>query len=256
MCCHPAITLSCLCVRNEATTGGQFTKLDRPTGLLFYFSACMTLKLHGWIWKTIGHLLYAMSSFVNYFKAISEFKRSYSPEMLNSGKNWQFFFLCDLEIRRTTLKDNRTPFLCYFKLCASLPHSHQSIQTGVTARKHPIRVKIGNFWFCVTLKFDIWPCKTIGHLFYATWSFVHHFTTIGELKFELIVRKRSIWIKIGNFWARVTLKFDAWPWNTIGHLFDANSSFVHQFTTIELQSGNAKFGSKSAPCDLEIWWMT
>ena len=23
-----------LCVRNEATTGGQFTKLDRPTGLL------------------------------------------------------------------------------------------------------------------------------------------------------------------------------------------------------------------------------
>ena len=37
MCCHPAFALSCLCVRNEATTGGQFTKLDRPTGLLFYF---------------------------------------------------------------------------------------------------------------------------------------------------------------------------------------------------------------------------
>ena len=37
MCCHPAFMLSCLCVRNEATTGGQFTKLDRPTGLLFYF---------------------------------------------------------------------------------------------------------------------------------------------------------------------------------------------------------------------------
>ena len=36
MCCHPAFMLSCLCVRNEATTGGQFTKLDRPTGLLLY----------------------------------------------------------------------------------------------------------------------------------------------------------------------------------------------------------------------------
>ena len=36
MCCHPAFMLSCLCVRNEATTGGQFTKLDRPTGLLFF----------------------------------------------------------------------------------------------------------------------------------------------------------------------------------------------------------------------------
>ena len=42
MCCHPAITLSCLCVRNEATTGGQFTKLDRPTDLLFlnFFCVC------------------------------------------------------------------------------------------------------------------------------------------------------------------------------------------------------------------------
>ena len=36
MCCHPAFMLSCLCVRNEATTGGQFTKLDRPTGLLLF----------------------------------------------------------------------------------------------------------------------------------------------------------------------------------------------------------------------------
>ena len=36
MCCHPAFMLSCLCVRNKATTGGQFTKLDRPTGLLIY----------------------------------------------------------------------------------------------------------------------------------------------------------------------------------------------------------------------------
>ena len=38
MCCHPAFMLSCLCVRNEVTTGGQFTKLDRPTGLLFFIS--------------------------------------------------------------------------------------------------------------------------------------------------------------------------------------------------------------------------
>ena len=37
----------------------------------------------------------------------------------------------------------------------------------------------------VTLKFDGWPSKTIGHLFYATSSFVHHFIAIGELKLEL-----------------------------------------------------------------------
>ena len=62
----------------------------------------------------------------------------------------------------------------------------------------------------------------------------------------------------------MTLKFDAWPWKTIGHLFNATSSFVHHFVAIgefklELQSGNAQSGSNSAifrACDLEIWWMT
>ena len=29
------------------------------------------------------------------------------------------------------------------------------------------------------------PEKTIGHLFYATWSFLHHFVAIGEFKLEL-----------------------------------------------------------------------
>ena len=37
----------------------------------------------------------------------------------------------------------------------------------------------------VTLQFDIWPWKTIEHLFYATSSFVHHFVAIGEFKMEL-----------------------------------------------------------------------
>ena len=39
-----------------------------------------------------------------------------------------------------TLKNNRGPLLCYFKLCASF-HSHWWIQTGVTVRKRPIWVK-------------------------------------------------------------------------------------------------------------------
>ena len=44
-----------------------------------------------------------------------------------------------------------------------------------------------NRWFFsrVTLKFDGWPSKTIGHLFYATSSFVQHFVTIGEFNFKL-----------------------------------------------------------------------
>ena len=59
-----------------------------------------------------------------------------------------------------------------------------------------------------------------------------------------------MWVKIGDFLSRVTLIFDEWPWETIGHLFYATSSFVHHLVAIgefklELQSGNAQFWSKS-----------
>ena len=83
-----------------------------------------------------------------------------------------------------TLKNSRTPLLCYFKLCAAF-RSHWWIQTGVTVRKRPIWVKINDFFSRVTLKFDGWPSKTIGHLFYATSSFVQHFVAIGEFRLEL-----------------------------------------------------------------------
>ena len=110
------------------------------------------------------------------------------------------------------------------------------------------------------LKFDEWPWKKIGHLFYTTSSFVHHFKSISEFKLELqsgnvqfgskltIFRAVLPWNLI--FFSRMTLQFDRWPWKTTGHLFYAASSFVHHFIAIgefklELQSGNAQFGSKS-----------
>ena len=65
-----------------------------------------------------------------------------------------------------------------------------------------------------------------------------------------IVRKRPIWVKIGDVLYRVTLKFDGWPWKTIGHLYFTVSSFVQHFIAIgefklDLQSRNAHFGSNS-----------
>ena len=194
----------------------------------------MTLKFDGWPQKTIGHLFYATLSFFASFR------------------------------------------------------SHWWIQTGVTVRKRLIWVNIDAFLSRVTLKFDGWPSKTIGHLFYATSSFVQHFVAIGEFNLDLesgnaqsgsnlmlfravwpwnmtddlqqgksegfescdrpIVRKRPIWVKIGDVLYRVTLKFDEWPWKTIGHLSFPVSSFVQHFIAIgefklELQSGNAQFGS-------------
>ena len=109
----------------------------------------MTWKFYGKPQKTIGHLRYTMSSFVHHFKAIGEFKLE-----LKSG-NAQLGVLCDLEIWRMTLKNNRAPLLCYFKLCASF-HSHPWIQNGVTVQKCQIWVKISDFLSCVTLAFDLW----------------------------------------------------------------------------------------------------
>ena len=76
------------------------------------------------------------------------------------------------------------------------------------------------------------------------------------------VRKCSIRVKIGDFLSRVILKFDGWHWKTIGHLFHTVLSFVHHFKAIgefklELQSGNAQFGSKLAIfCPVWLWNLT
>ena len=86
--------------------------------------------------------------------------------LLKLDSNRPFFGPCDLEIWWMTLKNNRALLLCYFKLCASF-HSHQWIQSGVRVRKRPIRFKIVNFLARVTLIFNEWPWKTIGHLSYA-----------------------------------------------------------------------------------------
>ena len=69
---------------------------------------------------------------------------SYSPETPNLSQIWRFLELCGLEIWRMTLKNNRAPLQCYFKLCASF-RSHWWFQTGVTVRKRPIWVKIDDF---------------------------------------------------------------------------------------------------------------
>ena len=50
----------------------------------------------------------------------------------------------------------------------------------------------------VTLKFELWPRKSIGHLFNANTIFVDHFAAICEFK---LLQPRNI-----------TLAFDVWPW--------------------------------------------
>ena len=62
------------------------------------------------------------------------------------------------------------------------------------------------FLSLVTLKFDGWPCKTIGQSFNTTWRSMHHFIAIGESKLGLQSGNNLIW-----FWP-------LWPSPMISHL--------------------------------------
>ena len=102
-----------------------------------------------------------------------------------------------------TLKNHMAPLLCYFKLFASW-HSYLWIQAGITAQKQLIWVTIINFSAHVILKFNRWPWKAIGHLFYATSSFVHHFVAIWKFKLELRSRNAQICFDLCDL--------HLWPW--------------------------------------------
>ena len=162
-----------------------------------------------------------------------------------------------------TLKNNRAPLLCYFKHCAP-SHNHKWIQTRVTVLKCQIWVKIGDFWPRVTSKFHGWPRKTSGHIFYATSSFVHHFTTIREFK----LHKQS-----GNdqFGSKSAIVGPAWPWNLTDDLkkqWDTSSMLPQALCIISQPSVNSNSINSPetpnwgqnwrflVPRDLEIWRMT
>ena len=169
------------------------------------------------------------------------------------------------------LKNNRAPLLSNIKLYVSF-HNHIWIQTGVTVRKRLSWVVTS-----VTLTFDLWPWPFAWTLLLSLvitpensmmirwWEHSQQGKSEGfESCDRPIVWKRQIWVKIGDVLYRVTLKFDGWPCKTIGDFFYSTSSFMHHFGAIgvsklELESGNAQFGSNSTilePCDLEIWRMT
>ena len=159
---------------------------------------------------------------------------SYIPETPNLGEIRRFFQPCDLEIWRMTFKNNRTPLLCYFKLCASF-RSHWWIQTWVTVRKRPIWVKFDDIYK---------PCDI------EIWGMTFNKANLRDL---IAATGLEILLKLDSnrrFSVRVALKFNGWPRKIIGHLFYTTSGFVHHFKSInefklEFQSGNAQFGSKS-----------
>ena len=141
---------------------------------------------------------------------IWKLRPAYSPETSNLGQNRWCFVPCDLEIWWMTLENNRASLLCCFKLCATF-HSHWWIQTGVTVRKRPNLGQIRRFLepcdleiWCMTLKNNRAPLLCYFKLYASFRS--HQWIQAG-----VTVRKRPIWVKIDDFFSRVTLQFDVWP---------------------------------------------
>ena len=162
----------------------------------------MTLKFHGWSRQIIGHLFFTTSSFVHHVKPVGEFKLELLSGNAQFGSKSAILSRVTLQFDAgMTLKNNRTPLLCCFKLCASFD-SHRWNQTKVTVRKRSIWVKISELLSRVTLKFDGWPWKTIVHLFYVALSFMHRFIDISELK----IQSGSV-----QFRSKSTIVCPVWP---------------------------------------------
>ena len=180
--------------------------------------------------------------------------------LLKFDPNHRFFSPCDIEIWCMTSKNNRAPLLYYIKLCVSF-RIHRWIQTEVTLRKHSIRVEIGDFLSLVTLKFDRWPWKTIGHLFYTTSSFVHLSNPSVNSNWSYSPETLNLG-QNGQFFFLCDLEI--W-WMTLENNRAPLLYYIKLCTSfksigefkLELQSGNAQFGSKSAVfCPVWPWNLT
>ena len=121
------------------------------SGRIGVMLSCVTLKFDEWPWKTIGHLFYATSSFVQHFVAIGEFKLELQSGNTQPWSNSTIFSAVWPWNLTNDLENNRAPLLSNIKLYVSF-HHHVLIQTGVTVRKRLSWVVTS-----VTLIFDLWP---------------------------------------------------------------------------------------------------
>ena len=184
---------------------------------------------------------------------------SNSTETLNSGQNHEFFVPCELEIWRMTLKNNRAPPR-YFKFCVSF-HSHRSIQTGVTAWKHQIRVKITVSCPVPPCKFGRWPWKIIEHPhLLCDFKLCASFRSHLWIQTGVTVRKRPIWVMIDDF-------CPVWPWQLTDAIETQRDTYAMLIWTCcifskPLMNPNFSYNAETPnlgqnlwifiPCDLEI----
>ena len=166
----------------------------------------MSLKFDGWPWKTIGHLFYAISSFVHHFVAIDEFKLELQSGNAQFGSNstifravWPWNLTDDLDKTIGQLFNATSSFVHHFLAIVEFKLELQSgnAQSGSNSRfLEPCDLEIWR----MTLKNNRAPLLNNIKLYT---SFYHHM----GIQTGVTVRKRLSWVVTS-----VTLTFDLWPW--------------------------------------------
>ena len=210
----------------------------------------MTFKLDGWPWKTKGHLLNEILSFVHHFNAIDKFKLTLQSGNAQFGAKWTIYFSC------VTLQFYGWPRKTIghlFYVISSFVHHFVPIGEF----KLELQSRNAQFGSNSTIFLAVWHSNLTDDLeknnrapILCYFKHCASFRTHWWIQTGVAVRKRPIWIKFDDFFSRVTFKLDRWPWKTIRHLFYATSSIVHLFVPIgglklELQSEYPQFRTKS-----------
>ena len=135
--------------------------------------------------------------------------------LLKFNPNHPFFNSCDFEHWWITSKNHWAPLIYYIKALCII--SNPSVNSNWSYRPETLNSGQNRQCFCPVRPWIWWmTLKTIAHLFYVAWSFVHHFTTITVFKLELQSGNAQFWSESTIFISRVTLKFGKWPLKKYG----------------------------------------
>ena len=182
---------------------------------------------------------------------------SYSPETLNSGKNWR----CLCPVWPWNFKDDLEQGTSSVTLQALCIISYPSVKSELEFRSRKAQIWLKVLLSSLTLPFDLWPWLFAWTSLLSMIITSENFMMIRWHKqrkscdgqtdgwtepfIELLGRSlkkqgqsegfdscdrpsntNQVGFKSTIFWPRMIFKFDGWPQKIIGHLFYATSSFA------------------------------
>ena len=158
----------------------------------------VTLKFDGWPWKTIEHLFYATSSFVQHFVAICEFKLELQSGNAQSGSNSTIFrAVRPWNLMNDLAKQQRTSSMLLQALCIIL---YPSVNSNLSySPETPNLDQIRRFLEPCDLEIWRMTLKNNRASLSCYFKLCASFRTHWWVQIGVTVRKRPIWVKFDDF---------------------------------------------------------